>query len=265
MEKQIQYKSQNINYKIEGQGLTLVLLHGFMEYIGMWTQHSKELSKENQVILIDLPGHGKTGIWAESHSMDFMAEIVNQVLEAEGVDKCMLIGHSMGGYTSLAFAEHYPEKLIGIGLFHSHSMADSEEAKINRDRTIKIVEQQKSGFITTFIPSLYAESNRIKFEKEIASQIAHANQMNPKGITAALAGMKERSMRLDVIAFSKVPVLFILGKQDNRISLDHAIAQASTANKAQIIILGDSGHMAWIEEEAKTIAAIKGFLLFCQA
>lgn len=263
MKKQTQYQNQNINYHIEGQGKALVLLHGFMEDLGMWKKHSEELSIHYQVLCIDLPGHGETGIWTESHGMDFMAEIVKQVLDVEAIEKCVLIGHSMGGYTTLAFAEKYPEKLNGFGLFHSHSMADSDKDKKNRSRTIEIVNQEKVGFINQFIPSLFAEGNRKVFEKEIAQQIELANQMNPIGITAALEGMKERPMRLDVVAFSECPVLFILGKKDNRIAIDHALAQASTARFAQISILGNAGHMGWLEEKSKTIAIIKGFMLYC--
>lgn len=265
MEKQISYLDQNINYHIEGQGETIILLHGFMEDLGMWKTHSEELAQNFQVLCIDLPGHGKTGLWSNVHGMDFMADVIEQVFKEEKIEKGVMIGHSMGGYVSLAFADKFPEKLNGIGLFHSHTMADSDEAKKNRERTIDIVKQQKIGFINQFIPSLYAENNQKKFEKEILKQIEQANQMNPEGIIAALSGMKDRPMRLDIIAFSKVPVLFILGKKDSRIALDHALAQASTAKLAQIIVLGNSGHMGWLEEESKTLASIKGFMNFCQA
>lgn len=195
--------------------------------------------------------------------MDLMAEVTNEVLREEQVEKCAMIGHSMGGYTTLAFAEKYPEKLFGFGLFHSHSLEDSEKAKANRERTIEIVKQSKAGFITQFITSLFAEDNREKFKTEIDHQISMANTMNPIGITAALEGMKIRPMRLDIIAFSEVPVLFILGKQDSRIAVDKALAQAATAPNTQITLLGDSGHMGWLEESKKTIAAIDGFISFC--
>lgn len=264
MKKQISYQNQKINYKIEGKGRALVLLHGFMEDLEMWSRHSEELSNQYQVLSIDLPGHGETGIWSDNHVMGFMAKMVGHVLDTEKIDSCVMIGHSMGGYVTLAFADKYPERLHGFGLFHSHAMADSEEAKKDRDRTIEIIKQQKAGFIHQFIPSLFAEENRILFEKEIAQLVASANQMNPQGIIAAISGMKERTMRLDVVAFSEIPVLFILGKQDSRIALDHALAQASTARLAQISILGNSGHMGWLEDCNKTIAAMKGFMIFCQ-
>lgn len=264
MEKQIIFNNKPIFYQVEGQGQTLVLLHGFMENMGMWDKHSEELSKTYQVICIDLPGHGKSSIYSENHGVMFQADIVATVLQAEQVDKCILIGHSMGGYITLAFAEKYPQKLNGFGLFHSHSMADTDVAKKNRERTIDLVKQDKMGFINQFIPSLFAAKNIDQLQKEINHQIELANQMEPKAIIAALNGMKERKMRLDVLAFSEVPVLFILGKHDTRISLDKALAQAATAPLAQVTILGNSGHMAWLEEPSKTISSIDGFIRFCQ-
>lgn len=264
MEKQIIYKGKSIFYQTEGQGQALVLLHGFMENMGMWDKHTEELSKSYQLIRIDLPGHGKSAVYSENHDVMFQADIVASILQAEQIKKCILIGHSMGGYITLAFAEKYPEKLNGFGLFHSHSMADSEPAKKNRERTIEIVKLDKMNFINQFIPSLFAKKNIDKFQKEINHQIEQANQMDPKGIIAALNGMKERKMRLDVLAFSKVPVLFILGKHDSRIAMDEALAQAATAPLAQITILGNSGHMGWLEETSKTILSIDGFIRFCE-
>lgn len=263
MEKTTTFHNQKMHYKIVGQGNTLVLLHGFMEDMSMWEAHISALSKFYQVLTIDLPGHGKSAYISDNHSMELMAEVVFQILEEEKIEKCVMIGHSMGGYVTLSFAEKYPQKLKGFGLFHSHSLSDTEEAKKNRERTIELVRKQKVAFINEFIPSLFAEKNREIFKAEIRQQIEKANQMDGMGIIAALAGMKDRTSKLDIIAFSNVPVLFILGKKDIRIPLEKAMAQASSSRFSQINILGDSGHMGWLEEQEKTIKIIHGFMNVC--
>ena len=56
-----------------------------------------------------------------------------------------MIGHSMGGYVTLAFAGKYPEMLSGFCLFHSHAFADTRQDRENRDRTIQIVDADKFG------------------------------------------------------------------------------------------------------------------------
>ena len=263
MEKTIKYQHKNIFYRLEGEGDTIVLLHGFMEDSKMWDLHINALSKTYQVLAIDLPGHGNSDVLSSTHSMELMADIVKAVMDVENISKTVIVGHSMGGYATLAFAERYPDVIQGFGLFHSHTLADTAEAKANRDRMVEIVEKEKISFINQFIPSLYAEANRDRLKKEISYQIEMANKMDPQGITAALLGMKDRPMRLDIVALAEVPVLFVLGKQDTRIPLEKAMAQAATADIAQINIFGEAGHMSWQEEADKTVAALEGFMTLC--
>ena len=82
-------------------GPCIVLLHGFLESLCIWDEFVNELSKDFKVLTIDLPGHGKTENFSEVHTMEFMAETVKAVLEHLKIEKCVLIGHSMGGYVRL--------------------------------------------------------------------------------------------------------------------------------------------------------------------
>ncbi|MCD6179218.1 MAG: alpha/beta hydrolase [Bacteroidales bacterium] len=254
---------KNVHYKISGRGETLVLLHGYLESLEMWSEHQEFLSNKYQVISIDLPGHGLTDNFGDIHTMSFMAEVVYEILQDEKVEKCVMVGHSMGGYTTLAFAEKYPQILKGLGLFHSHASADTDVAKRNRERTIEIIKQDKGHFINEFIPSLFAPDNVEKFADQIEIQMKMANAMPKESVIAAMAGMKERSSTVDILMDSKVPVLFIAGKHDSRIPLEKTLAQAALPTISQILILGDAGHMSWTEEEQKTIAELDGFMQLC--
>lgn len=264
VEKQYILNGKTVHYSIIGSGETLVLLHGYLESIEMWTKHQAFLASKYQVISIDLPGHGRTANFSEVHTMPFMANLVYKILQAENIEKCVMVGHSLGGYMTLAFAEKYPQMLNGFGLFHSHASADTEEAKRNRERTIEIIKQDKGSFINQFIPSLFAPENVEKFATQIEIQMKIANAMPKESIIAAMAGMKERSSTVDILMDTKVPVLFIAGKHDSRIPLEKTLAQAALPTTSQILILGDSGHMGWIEEEQKTIAALDGFMQLCK-
>lgn len=264
MEKQYILNGKTVHYSITGSGETLVLLHGYLESLEMWTKHQEFLSSKYQVISIDLPGHGLTENFGEIHTMPFMADLVYKILQKENIEKCVMIGHSMGGYSTLAFAEKYPQMLIGFGLFHAHASADTEEAKLNRERTIEIIKQDKGHFINQFIPSLFAPENVRKFAAQIEIQINQANAMPKESVIAAMAGMAERDSTVDILMDTQVPVLFIAGKHDSRISLEKILTQATLPNTSQILILGDSGHMGWIEEEQKTITVIDGFMQLCK-
>ena len=127
-----------LNFEIKGTSDNhLIILHGFMENLFIWEEMEAELLKKFKLIKIDLPGHGKSEIYSEIHTMELMAEKVNEVAEFLKIEKFHLLGHSMGGYVSLAFAEKFPEKLNSLTLFFSTYFADDEEKKELREKSTK--------------------------------------------------------------------------------------------------------------------------------
>jgi pimeloyl-ACP methyl ester carboxylesterase len=161
------FKNTKIAYTDQGKGTAVVLLHGFYENKEMWNAFVPEFSKKHRVIAIDLLGHGKTECLGYVHSMEDQADMVHHVLHKLKIRKAVLVGHSMGGYIALAFAELYPEMVTGIALVNSTSMADSDERKLNRDRAIKAVKQNYSVFIAMSIANLFREENREKLLPQI--------------------------------------------------------------------------------------------------
>ena len=112
-----------------GTGNALVFLHGFCESKEIWSDFTKQLLQEYRVVLLDLPGYGENTAPREKYSIDNNADFVREVLQYLNINKCILIGHSMGGYTAMAFAEKYPELLSGVVMFHSSALPDTEEKK----------------------------------------------------------------------------------------------------------------------------------------
>ena len=255
----IDFQNNKIAYKSEGEGPALVLLHGFLENKNMWKRFSDFLKDDFTVISIDLPGFGESGVLGEVHSMEFMADCTKAVLDAENINECVMAGHSMGGYTTLAFAEKYPEKIKGFCLFHSHASEDPDEVKKNRERTVEIVKKDRTGFIAAFIPDLFAPDNRARFMPHIRQLQEEALKHPTEGITAALLGMKERTSKVALLTQTKAPVLFIIGKQDSRIPLNKIMAQAMLPAHAELLIMEHAGHMAWLEDEYNTIHKLRCF------
>lgn len=250
---------KQINYSAHGAGNTLVFLHGFAESLEIWDDFSAALQNEFRVVTVDLPGHGGTGIFGPSHTMEFMADVVKVVLDHLEINSCVMIGHSMGGYVALAFARKYPETLVGIGLFHSHAAADSDEVRKNRVRTINIVYSNRSGFIQQFIPELFAPENVPSYPGEIEKLRQIAMQPPPEGITAALRGMMERDDNTSLLRELKIPVLFIAGAADSKIPLKMMVDQAALADHAEVLILARTGHLGFIEEKDKTLQTVRFF------
>lgn len=259
MTNYITYNNKKIIYTSKGSGPAIVLLHGFLEDLSMWDYFVKELSTEYRVICIDLPGFGQSDCLGEVHHMADMATVVDEVIDHLGINKCLMVGHSMGGYVTLSYAEKFPEKLSAFCLFHSHALPDSPEAKENRDRAVRVVNSDHGTFIFNFFPELFAPENVEKHRKEIESIQDAASGISPEAIIAALLGMKERKSGLDTIINTKVPVLFILGKKDPRIHFESALAQTALPAHSEVLILDHVGHMGHIEAREQTLQAVEGF------
>jgi pimeloyl-ACP methyl ester carboxylesterase len=244
----------------EGEGIPLVLLHGYLESLNIWDNFITGLLPQFRVIRMDLPGHGESGVVAPVHTMEIMTESVITVLDALSVESCFLVGHSMGGYVTLAVAEASIGKLLGFCLFHSTPFADTDDKKANRDREIELIRSgKKELIIQTNISKGFADDNLEKFKTEVerARQIALGTPDD--GIIAALQGMKQRTDRSVILQQSSVPVLWILGQKDNYIIFNIIKRKINLNRKGRLLVLKNSGHMGFIEESQN---ASKGIISF---
>ncbi|MCF8308444.1 MAG: alpha/beta hydrolase [Bacteroidales bacterium] len=257
----ININDKKVSYNERGSGKTIVLLHGFLENKNIWYSMVGVLSQDFHVVTIDLPGHGESEVLDPVHDMGSMASVVKEILASLDVRECLLVGHSMGGYVSLAFAELFPHMVKGLVLFHSQAAADDEEGKRNRDRTVKVVEEDRAGFIRNFIPDLFAPGNDTRFKKEIESLKKEAEKTSREGIVAAVKGMKERTDKLDLLGKLENPILFISGKQDARIPVEKILDQVAIPAHSEAILLENTSHMGFIEAQEKTTSALRHFAL----
>ncbi|WP_378186095.1 alpha/beta fold hydrolase [Aquimarina sp. W85] len=255
------HKQININYTTHGQGKPIVFLHGFLENLSMWQTIVPEFLEQYQCIAIDLPGHGGSDNLGYVHSMETMAEVVKSVLETLKIDKAIIIGHSLGGYVGLAFAEKYTHSLLGLLLLNSTSFADSEERKYTRTRAIKIVKQNPNAYTSMSIANLFAPSNRKKYATIISSVKNQASKTSLQGILAALEGMKERPDRSLFLTHLKVPKCIISGVDDPVIT--HKQSQTeSELTKTELVGLS-GGHMSHIENYSECVTEIGNFVRKC--
>ena len=255
----IEFQHKKIHYKHEGVGKTIVFLHGFLENLHIWDAYTENLCNEFQIVSIDLPGHGQTENFADVHTMEFIADCVDEVLKTLNINKFVLVGHSMGGYVSMAYSRKFTKKLTGLVLFHSHAAADSEQGKINRSRTIEIIQKNHKDFITYFIPELFAEENRKMYSHEISILQKAARNMSKPAIIAALEGMKQRPDSLDVLEKLLCPVLFILGKQDSRTPWEMMQKQISLPKISEMLLLENVAHVGFIEAEKYCLESLRCF------
>ncbi len=270
--KHITYGNATIYYRITGLGAPVLLLHGFGEDGEVWNKQIDILKAHFTLIIPDLPGSGRSGM-VDDMSIEGMAEVVKTIIVTEQQNcspvntfTTALIGHSMGGYISLAIAEKYPELLSALGLFHSSAFADTEEKKTARRKSISFIKNNGAHeFLKTSIPGLFAKDQDAfepsdTLQLEINALIEKGREFSPEALIQYYEAMIARPDRTAVLKNFPHSVLFILGAHDMAVPIEQGLKQTSMPTISYIHILRHSAHMGMWEETAAANAALLQFL-----
>ncbi len=261
MKYYIHHNGGKIYYSDSGQGRPVVLLHGYLESSEIWGSFAEKLASACRVISVDLPGHGQSKTYGDCHSMEFMASALKSLIDSLNLRKIFLLGHSLGGYVTLAFAELYPDSLAGYCLFHSHPFPDTPETIQKREREICMVKSGKKYLLySSNISMMFARENLTKFSTALQHSKDIAAGLTNEGIIAVLNGMMIRPSRIKVMEKGDIPYLWILGRKDEHISCESAQAKVKMPTGCRIEILENSGHMGFVEEEDISLELIISFI-----
>lgn len=260
MTETIPFQNTQLRYRDLGTGLPVVLLHGYLESLEIWQPFQEKLAEKFRVIAPDLPGHGHSGPIAGVNTMDDVAQAVNFLLEKLHLGKVFMFGHSMGGYATLAFARHYSGKLHGFSLVHSHPFADTPQTIENRNREIQLVREGKQQLLfRTNIPKGFADKNLQRFSAEIKKAQQTALNTPPEGIIALLEGMKQRQDSSHLLKTTTLPFLYVIGRHDNYIPFS-MLERIELPPQAETLVLENSGHSGFIEEQDKLLETVTNFM-----
>ena len=261
MDKQITIGGRKIFYRVYGKGKPVMLVHGFGETGDVWKNQVAFFEKKFLLIVPDLPGSGHSEM-IEDMSMEGMAEVLKFIIDHENISPFSLIGHSMGGYITLAFAEKYPNTLNSLGLFHSSAYADNEEKKATRKKGIDFI--KKSGafeFLKNTTPNLFSSVTKSENQQLIDGFIQSLNNFSGESLVSYYESMMKRPDRTSVLQKASVPVLFVMGKEDKAVPLQDGLELCHLPEKSYIDILNKSGHMGMIEEPELSNSALEKFLI----
>ncbi|GCC50891.1 alpha/beta hydrolase [Chryseotalea sanaruensis] len=245
-------------YSDSGNGQPVVLLHGFLETNVIWKEFSENLSADYRILAFDLPGFGQSPLPEKSpFTLNEIAGQINDVLVNLGLNDVFLIGHSLGGYVSLAMVEARPDIFSAFCLFHSSALADSEEKKEARTKTIDFVKKNGAlAFTSNFVPPLFADPNHTAVSAVKQMAIATSEET----VTHYLGAMRDRPERISLLKKFPNPILFLAGENDSVIPVKALIEQSKLPKKATIHVLTDVGHMGMVESPVECLTIIKEFL-----
>jgi len=254
----ITHKNAKIHFTDKGSGEVVLLVHGFLENLTMWNDLVSHLIKTHRVVCVDLLGHGKSDSIGYVHTMEMMADAVFSVLKHLKIESSVIIGHSMGGYVSLALLETHPNLVKGLCLMNSTAIADSVDKKRNRDRTIKTVKENYKTFVRLSIANLFRPKNRILYKKAFKNIQTEALKTSVQSIIASLEGMKIRKDRLQFFRNIQIPKMVIIGKNDK--ILDYKLQLSYYENFDVNIVELPDGHMSHIENNKEFTYNIMHFI-----
>lgn len=227
----------------------VVLLHGYLESMLVWDEFSALLKESVRVVTIDLPGHGVSMVAGPVHTMEYLAECVALTMEALGIERYSIVGHSMGGYVALAMVEKYASRLESVVLLSSTTSADSQEKCDRRRREIELIKAGKKNMLARLVPHAGFAPENVKRLKDYIEDIGELILMTEdEGVIAILGGMIERKSRGELLRQSGVPHMFIFGRHDYYIPVEVAEEMIAADPTARVVWLEHSGHMGFYEE-----------------
>lgn len=270
MEKELIFEGRKVHYRREGKGPLVMLVHGFGEDSTVWDSQVQALKDKFSLLVPDLPGSGKSEV-DPTPSMESMAAALKAILDIEsggyretppgGAEKLTMIGHSMGGYITLAFAEKYPESLQGFALFHSTAYADSGEKKTTRQKGIEFIREHGAfEFLKAATPNLFSAKTRDKRPELIDKQIGSLRNFSANTLVLYYQAMMQRPDRTAILRNTGLPVLFVMGPEDSAVPMKDMLEQCHLPRIAYIYELHESGHMGMLEETERSNQILATYL-----
>jgi pimeloyl-ACP methyl ester carboxylesterase len=254
----------NLHYVKTGKGPALVLIHGFPESGSIWEGVLPALAASNTVLVPDMPGSGASSVASGLDDLEQLSLTIEAILSNEQIEEAVVAGHSMGGYITMAFAESHRAWLKGIALIHSVAAADNDEKKETRRKSIEIIRKGgKETFVKQMIPNLFSSHYKQQHPEILQVQIERGLQLSADTMVAYYTAMMNRKDRRDVLMESKVPIQWILGKEDNLIPLAAGLSQSRLADINFVSIYNDCGHMSMLEQPERLAADLKLFTSYC--
>jgi len=257
----ITYLGKTLHYQKTGMGKAVMLLHGFGEDASIFQHQITALEDKYTVLVPHLPGIGLSDFNAAIVSIADMALAINAILLHENIETCVMLGHSMGGYITLAFADKFPKKITGFALIHSSALADNEEKKESRTKAIALMQEHGgAAFLRNTIPNLFSKESKKDREAAIDNLINTATNFATETLQHFYKLMINRPDRQQVLTNADVPVLFIIGEEDAAVLLKDVMPQTKMPKIAYITILENVGHMGMLEATEKVNDSILHFL-----
>jgi pimeloyl-ACP methyl ester carboxylesterase len=242
--------SVNIHYEVHGSGPPLLLTHGYSSTSAMWQGQIEALSKQHNLILWDMRGHGQSdypddaAAYSEALTVGDMAAL----LDKAGAASAIVGGLSLGGYMSLAFYRAHPKRVRALLIIDTGPGFKKDEA---RDAWNKRAHETGDRFDREGLAVLKSASRE-------RSSVVHRDA---SGLARAAQGMltQRDAGVIETLPHIKVPALVVVGADDTPF-LAASDYMAAKIPGAQKVVIPAAGHAANIDQPQAFIDAVLPFL-----
>ncbi len=221
-----------------GQGTPMVLLHGFPLDHSIWQPLVPLLQNKSRLIMPDLRGFGRSPAPDGVYTMREMADDVLALLDRLKIEHAIIVGHSMGGYVTLAFAHAYPQRVSGLGFVSTHAAADLPETHASRLKNARKVARAGVDFLAKDM------SQKITARPELVEPVRQIMEKACKqAVIGSLKGMAERPDSTSILSSMRAPAVVIHGIDDKFVSLEKAQDMAQFLPRAWLVQVPNAGHL----------------------
>ncbi len=250
-----------LNYKVSGTGSPLIILHGLLGSLDNWQSHARSLSETYKVYIVDQRNHGRSPHFDE-HSYALMAEDLKGFMDEQGIDKAMLLGHSMGGKTVLEFANHYPqmvEKLImaDISPREYHWNYDSIFAAI---RHVKLDQVENRSDAEQMLGEKIDEPSMLQFLMKSLERNADGSYEWKMNVDVLERDFPEVIKGIELQDSYPFPTLVIRGGKSKYVQEEDLELLKQHFPKLEVVTLANAGHWLHAEAPKEFLEAVQEFL-----
>ncbi|MGI0036955.1 MAG: alpha/beta fold hydrolase [Nitrososphaera sp.] len=242
--------------------LAVVLIHGFPFSSSMWTDQVEMLKKKNlRVLTYDIRGHGQSDIGDGQYTFELFVDDLIALLDHRKIAKTILCGFSMGGYIALRAIERNPDRFTALVLCDTMSSADSNEAKIRRANSVKMVKNEGvERFAEGFLKAVFAPET-FNTKPDIIDEIRSIIRSNsPLGICGALLAMAGRTDTISALPKISVPTLILVGEHDAVTPPDAARHLRDRIPNSKLHLIENAAHMSNLENPIKFNGHLANFV-----
>ena len=248
-------------YDDQGTGVPLVFLHAFPLNRSMWAPQVAGLSRQFRTITIDLRGHGESDAPLWAFSLDHYADDVCALLDHLAIARAILVGLSMGGYVSFAFARKYGERLKALVLADTRAQADSPAARTGRFHLAQTAFNQGNEAVADImLPKLLGPTS-LQSNPALVRHVRELIRAAPvSGIVVDLMAMSDRSDTVPLLRAISCPALVLIGQEDNTTPMVDSQLIAEETPGAQLAVIPSAGHLSNLEQPDVFNELVKGFV-----